>query len=340
MVSFYPMTFKPIYKPKMWGGRRFATLFNRELPANDSIGESWEISDRKDGVSIIDSGEFAGMSLNDFRQKYAESLFGEQVDKYKDRFPLLLKFLNAEEKLSLQVHPDDKYAMKNENDLGKNEAWFVVDAMPDSEIVRGFKAGITKDKAKKAIEKGKIESILYSFNVDNGDAISIPTGTVHGIGSGLVLAEIQQNSDVTYRLHDYNRTDKNGRKRELHIEKALDVLSFRDIGLPKVKPVQVEPLHYRLSVNDHFSFYYYNFREPIHEYSINRFRMLCNVQGHGTIISPEGLFEDVDFHPGTSILIPAAVKDFSLVPATHCVMLDIIPGKYMIRKKKRKFLDE
>jgi len=340
MVSFYPMTFKPIYKAKMWGGRRFATLFNRELPANDSIGESWEISDRKDGISIIDSGEFAGMSLEEFRLKFPEDLFGEQVDQYRDRFPLLLKFLNAEEKLSLQVHPDDKYALRHENDLGKTEAWFVVDAMPDSEIIRGFKAGITKDKAKKAIEKNKIESIIYSYNVDTGDAISVPTGTVHGIGSGLVLAEIQQNSDVTYRLYDYNRTDNKGNKRALHVEKALDVLSFRDIGLPKLKPVEVEHLHYRLSVNEHFSFYYYDFREPIHEYSINRFRIISNLQGHGTIISPEGLFEDVDFHPGTSILIPASVKDFSLVPATHCVMLDIIPGKYMIRKKKRKLYDE
>jgi len=340
MVSFYPLTFKPIYKPKIWGGRRFGTLFNRELPAGEPIGESWEITDRHDGISVIDSGEFAGMTLKEFRHKFPEALFGEQVDEYKDRFPLLLKFINAEEKLSLQVHPDDKYAMKHENDLGKTEAWFVVDAMPDSEIVRGFKAGITKEKAKKAIEKGKIESIIYSFGVDKYDAINIPTGTVHGIGSGLVLAEIQQNSDVTYRLYDYERTDQYGNKRELHIEKALDVISIRDIGLPKIKPVQVEPLHYRLTVNDHFSFYYYDFCEPIHEYSVNRFRMLCNLEGHGTIISPEGLFEDVDFHPGTSILIPAGVKDYSLVPATHCVMLDIIPGKYMIRKKKRKSLDE
>jgi len=335
MPSFYPLTFKPIYKSRMWGGRRFATLFNRELPPSVPIGESWEICDRGEDVSVIETGEFAGMTLADLRKKYPVALFGEQAEENRDRFPLLLKFLNAEERLSLQVHPDNRYALRHENDLGKYEAWFVVHAMPGAEITRGFRAGTTRDKATKIIRQERLESIAYSFDVEKHDAIFIPPGTLHGVGSGLVLAEIQQNSDVTYRVYDYNRTDQNGQHRELHVDRALDVLSFRDLSSAKIKSVRIDPLHYRLSVCDFFSLYYYDFREPVHEYSINRFRILCNLEGHGTMISPEGLFEDVDFHPGTSILIPAAVKDYSLVPATHCVMLDIIPGKLMLRKTKR-----
>jgi mannose-6-phosphate isomerase len=332
MTSFYPLIFKPIYIPKMWGGRRLATLFKRQLPPGEAIGESWEICDRPDTVSVVAAGEFAGKTLTELREKYPEELFGEQVDEYKHRFPLLLKFINAEEPLSLQVHPDNRYALKHEDDFGKTEAWYIVDAMPGANITRGFRAGITRDKAVKAINKNQLESIVDTVEVFKGDAVFISPGTIHGIGSGVVLAEIQQNSDITYRAYDYNRLTAKGKPRELHTDKVVDVLSFRDPGSPKVKPVKIDPLHCKLTTCEFFSLYKYDFREPIHEYSINRFRILCNIEGHGTIISPEGLFEDVEFHPGTSILIPAAVVDFSLVPATHCVMLDIIPGKMNLKK--------
>ena len=332
MTSFYPLTFHPIYQTKVWGGRRLSTLFKRQLPPGENIGESWEISDRPDAASIVENGEFAGLSLSSLREKYPEELFGEQVDEYRDRFPLLLKFIDAEEPLSLQVHPDSRYALKYENDLGKAEAWYIVDAMPGASITRGFKAGVTRDKALRAINKDQLENIVDTFEVDRGDAIFISPGTIHGIGSGVVLAEIQQNSDVTYRAYDYHRLGTNNKPRQLHTDKATEVLSFRDPGSPKVKSLKIDPLHYKITVCDHFSLYKYDFREPIHEYSINRFRILSNIEGHGTIISPEGLFEDVEFHPGTSILIPAAVVDYSLVPATHCVMLDIIPGKFHLKK--------
>ena len=334
MLSFYPFTFKPIYKPKIWGGRRFATLFKRDLPAGEDIGESWEICDHKNEASVINEGDFKGMTLAEIREKYPEELFGEQAEEFKDRFPLLLKFINAEEPLSLQVHPDNRYAAKHDNDSGKCEAWYIADAMPGAKISRAFNAGTTKAKAIKAIEQNKLEPLVNTFEVNTDDAIHIPPGTLHGIGSGLVIAEIQQNSDVTYRVYDYNRTDKNGEQRELHVKKAIDVLSFRDPGVDIIRPINIDPLHQKLSVCDYFSLYVYKFREPIHEYSINRFRMLVNLEGYGTILSPEGLFEDVDFSPGTSILIPAAVKDFSLVPATYCKMLDIIPGRMNLRKHK------
>ena len=334
MVCFYPLTFTSIYKAKIWGGRRFATLFDRDLPAGVYVGESWEIADHGEDVSVVAHGDLEGTSLSELRRRYPDELFGEQAEEFADRFPLLLKFIDAEERLSLQVHPDTKYALQHANDLGKTEAWYVVDAMPGAQIVRGFRAGMTKEKVFKAIQQKKLEQVVNTVAVEKGDAIFIPPGALHGIGSGVVLAEIQQNSDVTYRVYDYGRTDSRGRQRALHIEQAMDVLSFRDLASPKLKPVKVNSLHQRLTVCDHFSMYVYHFREPIHEYSLNRFRILCNIEGHGTVISPDGLFEDVDFHPGTSILMPAAVKDFSLVPATHCVMLDVIPGRLTLRKEK------
>lgn len=334
MVSFYPLTFKPIYKPKIWGGSRFSTMFSRELPPGMRIGESWEICDRRDASSVVLQGELAGQTLAELREKYPVELFGDMADACRDRFPLLLKFIDAEQQLSLQVHPDNRYALRHENDLGKNEAWYVVDAMPDAKMIRGFRAGTTREKVERSLQQNKLLPLAHSFDVAKGDAVMVPAGTLHALGSGLMVAEVSQNSDVTYRIHDYGRTAQSGGGRELHVKQALDVLSFRDLGMPKLKPVKIEPLHYRLAVCDHFSMYLYDFREPIHEYSLKRFRMLCNLQGYGTVISPEGLFEDVDFHPGTSILIPAAVKDYSLVPATHCVMLDLIPGKVALRRKK------
>lgn len=336
MQSFYPLVFEPIYKAKIWGGRRLSTLFDRQLPPDAQVGESWEIADRAEESSIIAEGDFQGMSLEYIRTNFPQELYGEQADEYTDRFPLMFKFIDAEDDLSLQVHPDDKYAQQHADDSGKNEAWYVVDAMPDAQITRGFRAGITQAKAKKALEDGTFPNVTDIYDVETGDVIFMPPGTLHGIGRGLVIAEIQQNSDVTYRVYDYDRSDVYGRKRPLHVEDAFNVLSFGDPGATTVKPVNVSHLQQRLITCEHFSLYKYDFREPIHQYSLNRFRILSNVSGFGTIISPEGLFEDVEFHPGTTILMPAAVKDFSLVPATHCVMLDVIPGKYVIKKKRRR----
>ncbi len=334
MAVFYPLIFKPIYKAKLWGGHRIAAMFHREVPAGSHIGESWELSDRPDDNSTVADGAFAGMTLAELRARYPQEMFGDLAGECQGSFPLMVKFIDAEDPLSLQVHPDNRYAQRHENDAGKTEAWYIVDAMPGATVTRGFKAGVTQEKAARALQQGKIEAHVYTFGVEKGDAVFLPAGTLHGVSGGVFLAEIAQNSDVTYRVHDYGRTDGKGQARPLHVQQAIDVLSFRDPGPPTLKPVKVEPLHYRLLVSDVFSMYKYDFREPVHDFSLKRCRIFCNLQGHGTIISPEGLFEDVDFHPGTTIFMPAAVKDYSLVPATHCIMLDVIPGKMVLRKRK------
>lgn len=334
MAAFYPVTFKPIYKAKLWGGNRIASLFHREVPAGGHIGEAWELSDRPDDNSVVADGPFAGMTFAELRARYPLEMFGEFAPECQHAFPLMVKFIDAEDPLSLQVHPDNRYALKHAHDLGKTEAWYIIDAVPGATVTRGFKAGVTLEKVTKALQQGKIEAQVFSCPVKKHDAIFLPPGTIHGMSGGIFLAEIAQNSDVTYRIYDYGRTDSSGRPRPLHIKEALDVLSFRDPGPAIIKPVKVEPLHYRLVVCDYFSLYKYDFREPVHNFSIQRCRIFVNIEGHGTIISPEGLFEDVDFGPGTTIFMPAAVKDYSLVPATHCVMLDIIPGKFALRKRK------
>ncbi|MCX7848428.1 MAG: class I mannose-6-phosphate isomerase [bacterium] len=334
MAAFYPLTFKPIYKSKLWGGHRIAALFHRDLPAGSHIGESWELADRPDDNSVVASGPFAGMSFAELRTRFPLEMFGDFAPECQRAFPLMIKFIDAQEPLSLQVHPDNRYALKHANDLGKTEAWYIVDAMPGATVSRGFKAGVTAEKVAKALQQGKIESLVFTCSVNRHDAIFLPAGTIHSMSGGIFLAEVAQNSDVTYRVYDYGRTDSHGRPRPLHLQQAMDVLSFRDPGSPILKPVKVEPLHYRLVICDFFSLYKYDFREPVHNYSLKRCRIFVNVDGHGTIISPEGLFDDVDFGPGTTIFMPAGVKDYSLVPATHCVMLDIIPGKVVLRKRK------
>ena len=328
MPIFYPMKFAPVYRAKTWGGRCLTRFFNRPTPDVSPVGESAEIIDMPGMTSSVAEGPMAGMTLTELCKTYPQEVYGRQASQYQyTGFPVVFKYINAEEALSIQVHPDDRYAMKYENANGKFEAWYIVDAKPNARISRSFKPGVTAEKAKKAIREGRAEEVIHSYPVEKGQSIIVPPGTIHGIGRGLIVAEVAQNSDITYRAYDYNRTPAKGEKRPLQIEKVLDVLKFQDQN-DFVKEVKLNSLCSKICLNDCFSLYKYSFREPIHDYTYNQFRLLCNVEGHGTIISPDSLFEDIEFHPGDTILIPACLYDFSLVPATHCVMLEIFAGKF------------
>ena len=226
---YYPLKFKPLYKDYIWGGRKFENL-GKILP--DGIAaESWEISSHPDGTSIVLEGEHKGKKLDELVTEYGSELLGTALYKGKEtKFPLLIKFIDANRDLSVQVHPDDEYAHINENgELGKNEMWYVVDAVPGSKLVLGVKDGITQNIFKKAVEDGNISDCLHYVEIKPGDCYNIPAGLIHAIGAGSLICEIQQNSNTTYRVYDYDRTDDKGNKRPLHIEKALDVIDF-EIG--------------------------------------------------------------------------------------------------------------
>ena len=211
------MKFYGVYKDYIWGGAKLNNKYNKNS-GFEKTAESWELSVHTDGKSVICGGEFDGMSLSEYI-KHNPSVLG--TNRKSDELPILIKLIDAEDKLSVQVHPDDEMALKLENQNGKTEMWYVVEADEDAKIIYGVKDDISKEELEKAIKSNSVEDILNSVNSKKGDVFFVEAGTIHAVGKGNLIAEIQQNSNVTYRLYDYDRRDKNGNPRELHIEKGV-----------------------------------------------------------------------------------------------------------------------
>ncbi|AQT85488.1 mannose-6-phosphate isomerase ManA [Paenibacillus larvae subsp. larvae] len=230
----YPLKFKPDFKERVWGGRALEQ-FGLELPEGH-IGEGWMIADHPNGTSTVINGEFAGKGLDEVRESYGEILFGTKGFSQKTgRFPLLVKLLDCNDDLSVQVHPSDDYEKLAKGELGKTEMWYVLDAKPGAKIIYGLKEGVDREQLKKAIEEDRILDSLQEVSVQAGDSFYIPAGTVHALGAGVLVAEIQQNSDTTYRLYDYNRPGLDGKPRELHIEDSLNVAAYEGAGATQMK---------------------------------------------------------------------------------------------------------
>jgi mannose-6-phosphate isomerase len=225
-MTLYPFTFKPILKERVWGGRNLERLYHKPLPAGVPIGETWEISDRPGDVSVIANGPLAGKDLRWLMENHATELLGGQHKK-TERFPLLIKILDAQEKLSLQVHPPpDKAA-----ELGgepKTEFWYVADAAPGAELFVGLKKGVTREEFERKIKDGTVADCVHQIAVKKGDAMFLPSGRVHALGGGNVIFEIQQNSDTTYRVFDWNRVGLDGKPRKLHVAESLASINFND----------------------------------------------------------------------------------------------------------------
>jgi len=218
--NLYPLKLKPVLKDIIWGGKRLSEEYGKSDNPNRKIAESWELTVHKNGVNIIENGEHAGKSLEDLF-KSAKSIVSP--DYNSEKFPLLIKFIDAEQNLSVQVHPDNEYAEKYANELGKTEVWYIVDSKPGAKIAYGLNNDYTREDLQNLIDNGKFEDCLNYVEVKPGDVYFIPAGLVHAIGEGILIAEIQQNSDTTYRFYDYNRIGVDGKPRELHINQALDV---------------------------------------------------------------------------------------------------------------------
>ena len=220
---------QPVLKEKVWGGRRLASLLGKNAPADRRIGESWELADHPHGTSTVAEGPMRGKSLREVLKREGEAVLGRALAArgWADRFGLLIKFIDADDRLSVQVHPDDAYAAKHApGESGKTECWVAVHAEPDAWIVRGLVPSTTRDRLAEALKAGKVEPLLKKHAVRAGDFFWIPAGTIHAIGPGVVLAEIQQNSDVTYRLYDWGRMGMGGKPRELHVADALASANF------------------------------------------------------------------------------------------------------------------
>ena len=244
----YPLTFHPIFKERVWGGREIERLYQKKLPAGVPIGESWEISDRPGDASVIANGPLAGKDLRWLMDNHRAELLGGAKPAAQNRFPLLCKILDAREKLSLQVHPPANKAAE----LGgepKTEMWFIADAAPGAELFVGLKRGVTRAGFEKKVRIGEVAECFHRVPVRAGDAMFLPSGRVHALGAGLVIFEIQQNSDTTYRVFDWNRVGLDGQPRELHIAQSLASIDFRDFEPAPVQnqftggsPIQKRPL--------------------------------------------------------------------------------------------------
>ena len=222
----YPIKFIPILQDKIWGGNKLREILNKKT-SRDSVGESWEISGVEGAISVVANGDDKGLRLTELIAKYKGDLVGNKIyDKFGDEFPLLIKFIDAKTDLSVQLHPNNKLARQRHNSFGKNEMWYVMQADPGSKLNIGFNKELDKLEYLEYLEKSKITELLNFEEVEKGDSIFINTGKVHSIGGGILLAEIQQTSDITYRIYDWNRKDNEGQSRELHTALALDAIDF------------------------------------------------------------------------------------------------------------------
>jgi mannose-6-phosphate isomerase len=236
--NIYPLTFTPVFRDYIWGGRNLETKLGRHLPPG-IVAESWEISGHPSSPTVVDNGFFAGKSLPEIQEILGLDLVGRrsQAMLARGKFPLLIKLLDANKPLSVQVHPDDAYAQRHENgELGKTEMWYILHAETGAYLIYGLKGEITPAQFRQALEVGNLESCLHQLPVKAGESVFIPAGSVHAIMEGILLAEIQQNSDTTYRVYDWNRVGADGKPRPLHIDKALDVINF-----DQVKPGPYQP---------------------------------------------------------------------------------------------------
>ncbi|EMF0268091.1 mannose-6-phosphate isomerase, class I [Enterococcus hirae] len=227
-----PMFLKPVFQEKIWGGSRLRSVFGFDIP-NDKIGEDWAISAHPHGVSVVENGEYQGQKLDELWQNHKE-LFGNPTEPV---FPLLIKILDAEDELSVQVHPDDAYGMKHEGELGKTECWYIIDAEPGAEIIYGHHVK-TREELAEMIQEGRWDDLLKKVPVKKGDFFYVPSGTIHAIGKGIMILETQQSSDTTYRVYDYDRKDANGNTRELHIQQSIDVTTVPAIT-PQIQMKEV-----------------------------------------------------------------------------------------------------
>ncbi|PBJ13806.1 type I phosphomannose isomerase catalytic subunit [Flavobacterium sp. ACN6] len=231
--NLYPLQFEPILKERIWGGEKLKTILNKPI-VSKITGESWELSTVEGDVSVIANGDLKGKSLMDLINDTPDALLGTKVyERFGKQFPLLFKYLDAREDLSIQVHPNDKLAKERHSSFGKTEMWYVMQADADARIIVGFKEDSSKEEYLKHLQDNTLVSILDDVKAKSGDVFFLETGTVHAIGAGLVVAEIQQTSDITYRLYDFDRVDANGNKRELHVDLALDAINYNKVDTQK-----------------------------------------------------------------------------------------------------------
>ncbi len=309
--KLYPLKFEPILKEKIWGGQKLRTILgkNSNLP---NIGESWEVSDVEGNASIVKNGPMAGQSLKTVLENYREALVGEKnFQKFGSKFPLLIKFIDAREDLSIQLHPNDELAAKRHNSFGKTEMWYVMQADDDAKLIVGFNRKVTPGQYLEHLEQKTLTDILNFDSVKEGDTYFIEVGRVHAIGAGVMLAEIQQTSDITYRVYDWDRKDDQGKERELHNDLALDAIGF---DMPDDYRVDYDGRKNKTNAMvscPYFTTNYLKLDKPVQkENRYDSFIIYICVDGAAVIHTDEG---DESLEKGDTILMPACVATYQIV---------------------------
>lgn len=318
----YPLKFNPILFEKIWGGSKLKTILNKPI-TSDKTGESWEMSAVENTVSVVSNGFLKENTLTEIVEIYLSDLLGEKVyQKYGEEFPLLIKFIDANDDLSVQVHPPDDVARERHHAYGKTEMWYIIDAEPNAYIYLGFNENITKEEFAERIDNGTVADVLNKIPVHKGDVFFVPAGRIHAIGKGILLAEIQQTSDITYRVFDWNRTDAQGKPRQLHIDEAMDVINYQKLEQPKVIYEAVNNRAVELISCAYFTTNFLTFNQTIErEYEwIDSFKILIFIDGNGNIAFENGL---EPYSCGDVFLIPAELHEILLQPNRETKLLEV-----------------
>ena len=317
----YPIKLKPAFKDYLWGGTRLRDDFGKDCDF-DKIAESWELSCHKDGNSVVADGEFAGLTLAQYIEKEGKSVLGTNCEKFEN-FPILIKLIDAKDNLSVQVHPNNEYAQRVEGEYGKTEMWYVVDCDEGSSLLYGFKHNITKEEFRERIENNTLLEVTNSVPVKKGDVFFIEAGTLHAIGKGILIAEIQQNSNTTYRIYDYGRVGADGKPRQLHIDKAVDVTNLCPAKpYPQSEPVDMGGwTKKRLAKCEYFTVDVINV-DTSAALEADKSSFVNIVLDGGCALSSEGN-DAVELKKGDSVFIPAGLGKFELTGKCSAVMTHI-----------------
>ena len=317
-----PLLFSPRLKDKIWGGTKLKSIFNKAA-SGDKLGESWELSGYEGDESVVVNGPLAGNDLRELIEVYMGDLVGDKVfEQHGHSFPLLFKLIDANENLSIQVHPGDEVAAERHQSYGKTEMWYVVDADPGAELIIGFNEDCSRDTYLDALDNDTVEELLHHVPVSRGDVFFIPAGLVHAIGKGVVVAEIQQSSDITYRIYDYKRKDENGQERELHTDDALDVMDFTAATEPKVayQPVMNEIVP--LVQCDYFT-------TNLLQFDAALARNYAQTDSFVVYMCLEGSFvigyndTKTNVSKGETVLLPAIIDEVELYPEGEVTLLEV-----------------
>ena len=324
MQELYPLKFQPIYKEKIWGGDRIHKKFHRKNVPAGKIGESWDLSAIEGSESIVKNGYLEGNSLNELVEIYMGDLVGEKIfEQFGPEFPLLIKLIEAKDLLSLQVHPNDEVAFDRHHSYGKTEMWYVIENEPEAKLISGFRKKTSEEEFKKALETNTVTELLNYEEAVAGDVFFIPAGQIHALGSNLLIAEIQQSSDITYRVSDWGRTDDNGQPRELHLDLALDVIDYSGESNGKINYTKEMNKSMPLVNSEFFTTNILEFdRDLVVDYNtLDSFVVYMCIKGSATIVQGGG--EKTTIKGGETVLIPADLRNFTIRPERASLFLEI-----------------